>query len=96
MAKRRWKRKTDNKMRYTGEIDWHRGLIRINKKRAKSKRVAKIYGYDVKSGILNTIVHEEMHRQHPRMHEKTVRKRTKRKVKKMSRRQKSKQYSRYR
>jgi len=95
MAKK-WKRRTDNKMRYTGEIDWHRGLIRVNKKRAKSKRVAKRYGYDVRTGILNTIVHEEMHRQHPKMSEKIVKKKTRKKVRKMSRKQKQKHYSRYR
>jgi len=94
MAEKKWKRRTDNKMRYSGEIDWHRGLIRINKKRSRSKASVKRHGKK-NATILDTIVHEEEHRKHPKMHEKTVRKRTKRKIKKMSRRQKKKQYSRY-
>ena len=93
MAKKKWKRKTDNKMRDSGEIDWHTGTIRINKKKSKSEKSKKKYG--TKAGVLDTIVHEEMHRIHPKMTEREVRKRTKRKTEKMSRRVKKKHYSKY-
>jgi len=90
MSKRKWKRKTDNRMRDYGEIDYHTGAIRINKKASR-----KWGRKHKKAGILDTIVHEEMHARHPKMHEKTVRKRTKKKIKEMSRKQKKRQYSRY-
>ena len=87
---KKWKRKTDNKMKDYGEIDYHRGSIRINKKKSKS------YGKKHKvAGILDTIVHEEMHRKHPKMTERVVRKKTKKVIKKMSRRVKNKNYSKY-
>jgi len=90
VKKKRWKRRTDNRMRDYGEIDYHTGAIRINKKASKA------YGKKHKmAGVLDTIVHEEMHAGHPRMGEKAVKKRTKRKIKKMSRSQKKRQYSKY-
>lgn len=89
--KKKWKRKTDNRMRDYGEIDFVTGAIKINKKESRA------YGKKKKvAGVLDTIVHEEMHAKHPRMHEKTVRKKAKRRIKKMSRKQKAKQYSKYR
>jgi len=88
--KKKWKRKTDNRMRDYGEIDYHTGAIRINKK--ASRKWGKKHK---KAGVLDTIVHEEMHAEHPKMSEKTVRKRTKKKIGKMTRRQKKRQYSKY-
>ncbi len=87
MAK--YKRVTSNKMRYFGDIDDEKRVIRVNKRRSKSKDGKK------KGGLIDTIVHEETHRLHPKMHEKTVIKATKRSVKRMSARQKKKNYSKF-
>ena len=89
--KKKYKRRVDNKMRDYGEIDYHTGAIRINKK--ASKKWGKKHK---KAGVLDTIVHEEIHARHQKMGERAVVKRTKKKVKKMSKRQKVKHYSRYR
>jgi len=83
---KKWKRIVDNKMRWHGDIDEDKKIIRINKSKKKNKR---------KGEIIDTIVHEETHRQHPKMHEKTVRKETKKKLKKMSIAQARKLYSKY-
>ncbi len=63
MKNKKWKRVTDNKMRWHGDIDYDKKIIRVNKAKKKNKK---------KGEISNTIVHEEIHRQHPQMHEKTV------------------------
>ena len=76
----KYKRKVDNKMRWSGDIDDKKGIIRINKS---------------KGDVLDTIVHEETHRKHPKMHEKTVREETRRLISKMTPKQKSLYYNLY-
>lgn len=68
----KYKRVVDNKMRWQGDIDDEKNIIRINKEKSKKK-----------SSIIDTIVHEEMHKDHPKMHEKTVRDKTTEKVKRL-------------
>lgn len=61
-----YKIKVDNKMRGAyGDMNESKKLIRIHKKRHKTKK-----------NLANTIVHEKMHVDHPKMWEKTVRKKT--------------------
>ena len=81
-----YKRIVDNKMRWHGDTDTEKHVIRINKSKKKNKD---------RGEIIDTIVHEETHAAHPRMHEKTVRKHTIKKLKRLSRAQKQKLYSRY-
>ena len=69
---KKWKRVVDNKMRWYGETDETKKLIKINKSKKKNTKPG---------DIIDTIVHEEMHAVHPQMHEKTVRKQTKLKIK---------------
>jgi len=82
----KWTRKVDNKMRWHGDIDEDKKIIRVNKSPSKNKMPGE---------ILDTIVHEEMHRIHPQMHEKTIRTETKHKIKSMSQKEKNKLYSKY-
>ena len=81
---KKWKRKVDNRMRWQGETDTDKKVIKINKKKSKKK-----------TSIIDTIAHEEMHVKHPKMHEKTVYKKTKHKVKSLSRKSKQRLYSKY-
>lgn len=78
-------KKIDNKMKYEGDTDTHRGIIKINKRLSKQKR----------GNLLDTEVHEELHAKHPNMSEKAVQKKTKKVIKRMSRKAKHKTYSRY-
>ncbi len=82
--KKFWKRIVDNKMRWQGDIDYKKKLIRINKSKSKKK-----------SSVIDTIVHEEYHRKKPTMHEKTVYKKTKKTVKRLSPKTKRKLYAKY-
>ena len=66
MARKKFKRVVDNKMRDFGDTNIKKGVIRVNKK--KSRKHPK--------GIIDTVIHEELHARHPKMHEKTVRKLT--------------------
>lgn len=81
-----WKRIIDNKMRYHGEIDTDKKVIRINKSKKKNKK---------KGEVLDTILHEETHRKHPNMHEKNVVKTAKHLMKSLSDSKKRKLYSLY-
>ena len=81
----KYKKVIDNKMRWQGDIDTERHIIRINK--AKSKK---------KSSIIDTIIHEEMHAKHPRMYESTIREETIKALNKMTPKQKSLKYNQYR
>lgn len=81
-----YKRAVDNKMKYYGDTDTQKKVIRINKK--KSMKAGK-------GELLDTIVHEEQHAKHPMMKEKTVRRKTAGVVKKMTKKQKSKMYGKY-
>lgn len=90
MAKKvkKWKRVVDNKMRWQGDTDLEKKVVRVNKKKSKKK--------SGRGGVIDTIVHEEMHVTHPKMHEKTVYKKTKKKVKRLTPKQKKKLYLTYR
>ena len=83
--KKSYKRIVDNKMRYQGETDLDRKVIKINKRQSKKK-----------STVIDTIQHEELHAKHPKMKEKTVRIETKNKLKRMSQMKKHKLYNLYR
>ena len=77
-----YERKVDNKMKWQGEIDLDKKVIRINKKKAKKK-----------SSVAGTIYHEEYHRKHPKAHEKTVYKKERDWIKRVSPDKKKKYYS---
>ena len=66
----------DNRMKWFGDTDLDKKVIRLNIKRSK------------KSGkpgeVLDTVQHELLHAKHPKAHEKTVRKMTKKAVKHLS------------
>ena len=81
---KKYKRIVDNKLRYQGETDINRKIIKINKKASKKK-----------STVIDTIAHEELHAKHPKMTEKRVRIETKNKLKRMSENKKHKLYSLY-
>ena len=85
-SKKAWERIKDNRMRWHGDIDYEKKIIRVNKAKKKNPK---------KGEIINTIVHEETHRLHPKMWEKTVDKETAEKLKALSQVQKNKLYSRY-
>jgi len=73
-------------MRSAGDIDDEKKIIRVNKKKSKSRGAGE---------VLDTIVHEENHRLHPKMHEKTIREKTKEDIKKMSSSTKQRYHSLY-
>jgi hypothetical protein len=81
-----YKRKVDNKMKWYGNTDTKKKVIRINKK--KSKRAGK-------GELIDSIMHEEVHAKHPRMKEKSVERKTTRVVKAASRKKKARLYKRY-
>lgn len=93
--RKKWKYQQDNKMRGAfGETDYDKKLIRINKKRHKSKSAAKIS--PKKNGdehLGKTIYHEELHRKHPKWTERKVRQHEKKDWKKLTPAQKKKYYS---
>lgn len=66
---KKFKRKIDKKMRDYGEINYEKGVIRVNPR---------------KGGLLNTILHEEEHRRYPNKTEKRVRKAAARKEKSLT------------
>jgi hypothetical protein len=84
---KRWKRVVDNKMRWYGDIDYDKRIIRVNKSSKKNKKMG---------DIINTIVHEETHRLHPKMYERNVKKFVVKKLNRMGKKQKQKLYSKYR
>ena len=71
MAKEKYKRKVDRKMRAYGEVDYEKKLIRVN---PSYKR----------GDLLNTIIHEEEHVKHPDWTEKKVKKVSKKKEKSLT------------
>jgi len=83
---KKWKRIKDNKMRWHGDIDDEKRIIRVNKSPKKNKK---------KGEILDTIIHEEQHRIHPKAHEKTIRKITIQKIKLLGQKEKQKLYNKY-
>ena len=89
--KKAYKRIVDNKMRWYGDTDTEKRVIRVNKKRSKTKPTHKRRYPEV----LDTITHEEMHAQHPKMTERRVRIETRNRLKRMSENKKHKLYSRY-
>lgn len=99
MNPKRWKYKTDNKMRGAfGETNFNTKTIRINKKKHTDKKLlAKERHYnrnpDGSEKIIDTIVHELEHKRDPKATEKQVVKRAKKKTAKMSTLQKKKIYA---
>lgn len=81
-----YKRVVDNKMRWYGDIDDEKNIIRINKSKKKNTKLG---------DILNSIVHEERHLKHPQEHEDTIRKKTLEEIKHMTRKQKQRLYALY-
>lgn len=81
-----WKRIRDNKMRWHGDIDYDKRIIRINPSKKKNKKPGE---------LLDTILHEEMHRAHPKMWEKTVQQRVNTLKRSMPPSKKHKLYSKY-
>lgn len=66
--KKKWNRKIDKKMKFSGEIDFDKKTIRVNPR---------------KKALVNTIIHEELHKQFPNKTEKWVYKKADEKEKKM-------------
>jgi acetyl-CoA carboxylase alpha subunit len=83
---KKWKRVVDNKMRWHGDIDEKKKIIRVNKSKKKNER---------KGEIIDTILHEEDHRIHPKAYEKTIRKIVKRQLNRIGSKGKKKLYSKY-
>ena len=93
-----YKKVVDNKMRYWGDCNFQKKVIRVNRKKSRKDplRVRPINKHARRyPDVLDTMVHEENHANHPKMHEKNIRKKTLRDIKKMTRKQKQKIYSRY-
>ena len=86
--KKEYTRIVDNKMRWQGDTDTEKKIIRVNKEKSKKKSGS--------GGVLDTIVHEETHAKHPNMHEKTVYKKTPNIIKTLASATKKKLYARYR
>lgn len=86
--------KVDNKMKWSGETDTDKGVVKINKTRSRHKagKTIKYSGKKYKTSIIDTIVHEKMHVDHPKMHEKTVYKKTPMMVKGLTPQEKAKLY----
>jgi len=85
----KFKRIVDNRMRASGDIDFDKREIRINKGKSKSPEGKK------KGGVLDTIVHEEMHKLHPKMQERTVIRKTKKAIVHMSPKTKAKHFGKF-
>lgn len=82
---KKYKRVVDNKMRWQGDTDVKKKIIRVNKKKSKKK-----------STVIGTIYHEEYHAKHPKAHEKTVVKKEKQWLKRVAPAKRKKLYSLYR
>lgn len=94
---KKYKYQVDNNLRGAyGETDLDNKVIKINKKRHKSKQVEKISKKsDGTEHLGKTILHETLHAKHPKMTEKEVRKREK-KFTKLSKKTKAKLYAKVR
>lgn len=68
-------------MRWQGDTDFEKGLIRINPKKSKHK-----------STVIDTLVHETYHADHPKATEKKTYKEVPKKLKKLSDKEKNKLY----
>lgn len=77
-------------MKYYGETDFDRGVIRINKKKARKSAKRGVRGE-----LLDTIVHEELHAKYPNKGERKIIEMTKKSIKNMSPTQKAKFYKRF-
>jgi hypothetical protein len=76
--------KRDDKMRWQGDTDFERKIIRINPKKSKKK--------SGRGGVIDTLVHETYHADHPKATEKTTYKAVPKKLKKMGSAQKNRLY----
>lgn len=94
-TRKKYQWEVDNKMRGAfAEVDFEKKVVRVNKKRHKSKSAGRISkNPDGSEKLIDTLVHENEHILDPLATEKQVKKRAKRKVEKMSKKQKAKFYS---
>lgn len=79
--------KIDDKMKYFGDTDFDKKLIRVNKTMNRTK--------GSQGELLDTIVHEESHVNHPKMKEKNIQKLAGKLTKKMSHKSKEKAYAKF-
>ena len=75
----------DNRMKWFGDTDLDKKVIRLNIKR--SKKSGKL------GEVLDTVQHELLHAKHPKAKERTIQKMTKQSIKHMSKMQKAKIYA---
>jgi len=91
---KKYRVKKDNKMKWFGDTDTTKKIIRINIK--KSKQTGKkrgMLGRKVRNGeVLDTILHETLHAKHPKKSEREITKLTPKVSKKLSKRSKNKLY----
>lgn len=80
-----WLRTVDSKMKWYGETDLDKKVIRINKKKAKKP-----------GELIDSIVHETYHKDHPGASEKETIRMTKILVKKMNAKKKQRLYNLFR
>lgn len=85
---KKFKRIIDNKMRWLGDTNLEKRVIRINKKKNKQAH---------QSGeLLDTIIHEELHAKHPNISEKRVVKKAEMRMAHMSKERKRELYAKFR
>ena len=77
--------KIDNKMRYFGETDTKKKVIKINKRKSKST--------GTKGELIDSINHEVQHAKHPHLSERQTEKRTINSTNKLSKKSKQKLYN---
>lgn len=75
----------DNKMKWYGETDLNKGVVKINRRKARKS--------GSRGELLDTITHELLHVRYPRLSEKKIIKKTEAKTKRMSKKAKAKVYS---
>lgn len=92
-----WTFKNSNKLRGAyGETDYDKKLVRVNKRRHKSKTAKRITpNKDGSENLLTTIAHEMVHVNHPRRTEKSTEKLARAMVSKMGKKQKGRLYSKF-
>jgi len=79
-----YKVKRDDNMRWQGDTDFEKKLIRINPKKSKKK--------SGRGGVIDTLVHETYHADHPKATEKATYKAVPERLKKMDSAQKNRLY----
>lgn len=72
-------------MKWYGETDLKKGIIKINKRKARKS--------GSRGELLDSIEHEMMHVRHPKLSEKKIIKKTEQKTKRMTTKAKAKVYN---